>query len=72
MMSWSSSCFSFFLRMLRSLTAEAGVCTDAVGPEGVLQDTGGRRAALFDLQMFQKNASGLFQLLKFSNCSSKN
>lgn len=50
-MSWSSSCFSFLLREGRSLT-EGMVCSDAVGPEGVLEETGARRAAgLEDIKM---------------------
>lgn len=47
MMSWSLSSFSFFLRVCRSLAADDGGCSEA--PEeadGVLQDTGERRAAL--------------------------
>lgn len=49
MMSWSSSCFSFLLRTGRSLAAGV-VCSDVIGPEEVLQDTGCRREALFNLQ----------------------
>lgn len=49
-MSWSSSCFSFLLRDGRSLT-EGVVCSDDVGPEGVLQETGARRpAGLLELE----------------------
>lgn len=48
MISWSPSCLSFLLRTGRSL-AEETVCSDAIGPGGVLQDTGGR-ITFFTLQ----------------------